>query len=87
MEGVDIRKPVATLGHIRGRGPRLALGGVVGDDGFRMSTPSKLFELNQFNTNPRSYGRQGGGGEAVGAEAVVVADEEGGDAEAGVGGW
>ena len=49
-----------------------------------MSTPSKLFELNQFNTNPRSYGRQGGGGEAVGAEAVVVANEEGGDAKAGV---
>ena len=30
---MDLPEPVATLGHIRGRGPQLAVGGVVEDDG------------------------------------------------------
>ena len=40
LEGAYPLKPVATLGHIRGRGPQLAVGGVVEDDGLRGYAPS-----------------------------------------------
>ena len=40
LEGVHPLKPVATLGPIRGRGPQLAVGGVVEDDGLRGCAPS-----------------------------------------------
>ena len=40
LEGAHPLKPVATLGPIRGRGPQLAVGGVVEDDGLRGCAPS-----------------------------------------------
>ena len=41
LEGEYPFKPVATLGPIRGRGPQLAVGGVVEDNGLRGYSPSR----------------------------------------------
>ncbi len=50
---MNVRKPVATLGRIRGRGPKLALGGVdeVDDSGETLSSGTPSSRINVADTS------------------------------------